>query len=1044
MNSKINPKKDSKEGKPQIPHTADHKDLCQYSRSFINKLEARPLKLESLMNLDHCSRFLMSAVSDHLRFIGFKRVPFDDSPELFSTKKSEAVETLKVDMVKEDYQMSENFLNELCHLNRSFVAFLLSKELKSAKPISGESVSDRWFTVLTDIYEWLDKLSQFPSENVRVSNLKLVLQTADDVFKSQRSFDNKEFKEAFQTFFSTFLSNGLLDPLTTVRLNILDWIHHSLELFDMLLEHIAFDAESASRLFKSLLINIYRQPPEVRNPISELICKLIEQANKKTLDVFLKTTRASKHMIIKSVIESSTKDIESTLKLVSTLQAKFKTFDSEDLTKVYMMMFHDNKLIGKRVLEFFLESTDFEKNMDVKDFDNEKFFDFAALSQGVVDALSARDPSPDMSTLFEMITDAKQTKDLDLMIWAQVLEHLSLKEQTPEDTRSLKGFLQMLIGISRSKNKTKSRTLYEQIKQDFSDVCRMSTFHNCLLEFLELVFVILREETSEDLASLLPEMNEIMLHTRNIAVLEALFNFLASKRRSFQAIDELFSRAYEFEKHKISNINLFENPTEEVVLMVGRANLLSKAWQQTNNIVKDFENIEELMRNSLALKYGHVDPKLVIYCLDFRLNCLRSRLYEIVVHTDTEEVENDLVVPFVKTIVNDMLEAMEFGTEAKGFSLEEIRAIQDAGYTRLIAALSLVSLDEQSKYSFMFYELTDEDWERVLGYLDRFLSLHASKIEQLAHGSETQTERPSGMMVDKVSLRLTREQVLLKVTRVIQSLFDFLFASHVNCSNGVSHRFIEKVFEYLSYDSIGSIVNGFLIAILDKEASDKDRYSFFKMLYLTLQDSRFPAGQLKHLCKAYTKAMNQFCIMKVQNKVFQESIDHHFYAVLLVTIKDALNDSRDGVLALKAAPFLISKRRPLEKNIEETKNFVFKILEMKRSLNIEMVPQELRKIIEDVTDAAAQLLGMTRIQRAKETEAKLKNNTAEPAKKTKSKDTKPIKVPRSVSKKPVFKSKAKIEEIGETLRSLRRESEEKHELKMKRKEQKQVKKKGLK
>lgn len=895
----------------------------------------------------------------YLLSLGFATIPFEQNIEFYGQKKFEAVSSLLNQnpniKEKEDEEQTES----VALLLKNVIAFFLSKEFQSAAR-SKDKKAERWIELLKEIYSWVIELGKTHIDLILTRNISFFVKLTEEVLKNYKFFENMYFLDVFEKFVNDFLGNCLSSAENQPKLIALDWISESLEKYETLQETLVGETTLAANLFERLLWNFQKTSFEIKKKTAHLILQLLNNSHPTTIQVFFQIFLKYKDFFFRCFLKSNLKEIELSFDFLTQIQTDYKLLPEADLMKYFLFIFHDTKTISQIALHFYLKMSDFPHSILSERLDKNLFLNFLDSNIRLVECSQQISTSKDIRWFYEMIGNTSEVPNLDFGIFSLMLDDACNTHGSKLSPFTVKNLSWSLMGLLKSKSNANREQILTKMTQNLSFFKTNFEQKECVDVLIELLVSLSEDSRIAEIESLLHDLNDILKETQNEKVIATILLFFKEKKEQSKLITEFLNQHFEICQVNTKRLPVFGELERNVNTHILKVVLISKIFAGSLDIFMEFENIENIFKNCLNGNCPNANSQLIILLCDFKMTCLKSRLSNIVDQIDKDQIENELLERFIFDTIQDFEKVAEFADISKNSAHFDGNFLKQFVFEKLIEVYGLISTDAALQFSFLYHKPTDEQINKLA---DMLKSLFVSTDLGLEDDSDTFNSK----YFSGKSLVKTQNQVK---EQKIELLFDLLLSSQVSFGSTLSHVFVNKSVEITDSERIHQLIQQFLVKVLEKQSKNQEKFNFFKIMFLSLKTAKMEIGKKKNLCRLFCKALNQFSHMKIQNQTFQNELDSKFFQIVYNFIRTGISSPEESIQILETIPFLLTAKKLSERSAETAKNFVYRIFELKNSIDLTTLSEDLKAIIENIINVCAQYIGLRAVNKMQDSSVK--------------------------------------------------------------------------
>jgi len=683
--------------------------------SVIDNLFSQPIK-ESLFELVSCL----------FEYIGIRQKDDLRDDQNLTAKKNEYVQNLiqkaNLKLVKESTK------------RKAFQTFLY-KVIRSAFPSDDKSNKKIKPSFFNDLTDWLICLTGCKARKVRVETSKLLLSIVIELVSEPGILEKQQFKSFFNYLSSQFILPRLKDIDNTIKHDLLNFIVILLDKADQIFEPSrgSDGYQYGNQIMMQSFLIITDTSYDLRTACINLIIKSLNSQNQEVSMQMLNVFKTNKNLMINSILDAGTKEVELYLSLFKDLIQEKDVFENEDINKLSLLVYHHYKKIAALATEFWSDIYGMKKFHEEEQI-QEKLMKFCVFLQNIyknrfedvimdeyidlglkfVPYISIGSKAQEMIELFEVIIGKS---------------HVKTQKQT------VYVLIGLLVAIAFDRNQKNEEFVEKHVNEHFDSLLKNSQkFCPHVLEgFIQLYRFQAIIDKKIEFEGRITQINNLLNDTREMSLIKAVYGLYYKYRTTDKVRYQLENNYITYKKILDSFFDPNINYNDSKYLLC-KIRLVIKECLILKNVYTDFGIVFKIINDYLNEKLQ--------YDIEYNVKTSLGIIYEMF-YSDflklfkvKEDFEQHMATHRERRIqVFSIFEQfMTYKPMRSDVSVSSRAAIRIEAFNLLINTYMLVSKDSMQNIYFIYNQPGNPHLNRLIQFVNQYL------FSDKRYGSILQTE----------------------------------------------------------------------------------------------------------------------------------------------------------------------------------------------------------------------------------------------------------------------------------------------------------------
>jgi hypothetical protein len=938
--------------------------------------------------------------------LGIDNLVLLKSPEFLLEKKQEAVKSL---VTKENITVgleNKEMLTEFTYFLRNYVSYFFARIYGAKK----NPLREHWLKIWQEILDWMFCLSQANFEHARFEIVIFEIQAIRSLIKVGQAFDEVMLAEILEPFVSKFVVERLNDPSERIKLEILTFMHSAYD--DSKYIHKAQTSQTIKSKVESLILQLSHADLKVRELAARNLQTELKNEHEPYKQVVKDVLHNQKDHIIKAALISTGKEVASIFQTAALIHSEGGIFNKEDLMKYYLLMFHFNKIISQKAIEFFAECTTFKADF-ARGFNESKFDEMLSLLNCLFELQQKKDPEAEFSQIVERIAGQIDLSPFGPQIFFHLKELIEKPRNMLVGQKLIGNLLEFIIGFTRFRKSKGLGFLEHEINTHFTSLIDSLRDKDDVykIAFLKMFFEVAAIQNDDQFEAKLLRINDIVHSTSNSNIIKAIYAFLLTNRPKSMAISELLKRNYDMYQLQLRSIKEDQEINEDIKMLLFRIQLISKGFLTERDIDKDFPFIEQLLK-SYWHKSDLYDPSNIIKCcMGFKFSAYQGVFYRF--FKTTGNLEEAMRVNEAKRA--EIIRMLELYTEYRPMQTYirhvDKMNIRFQAYVFLLNLYQMISSDMLFNHKLLSYTPSISNIQTLVNFVkvsledfnknrSSYLGTEPAKLlrESLEQASPykkamekpvfehdddfgesvNRNGEPFGLQTGRKSEADTQTSAGFSIVRFIcNKTLDFLIKCSKSFGMTIGHILISLFFKNnLAENNLESSIQSFLKKVIVRDLESADDTVFWLYLLRCVLHTDLKDEQLVPLARLFLRIFTGMIKKHHNDELKLAKLYRGFYLCLSKLFTVACETpAHYRVLTVISSTFVT--RKIFERQVDKLHAFYWKVLNIKKEIAEKKKSSEINDTIEKFERHLSRLLNEFRREKeppSAEREAKLEEN----------------------------------------------------------------------
>ena len=1000
--------------KKEAPKTASKKPAMALKPLSIASMMERPnpeceqaqmAAIESFLKGDF-EESLRELVSHLFVAFGIDNLALLRSREFLIEKKQESVKTL---VNKENTTVAlenKDSLTSFTYFLRNYVTYFFTRIYGVKK----SALKEPWLKIWSEIWDWMLCLSRANFEHARLEIVIFIIHAVRSVLKTEQILGEDKLAEFLEPFVSKFVIERLNDPSERIKLEILAYMNSSYE------ENKNIHRMQTTQTIKAKIENLIVQLAHADLKVRELAARNLHSELRNDHEQYRQTVkdvlRDQKDHIIKAALNSTGKEVATIFQIAAWIHHEGGVLTKDDLMKYYLLIFHFNKVISTKAIEFFAECTSFKSEF-AKGFDESKFDEMLSLLNCLFEMQQKRDLDSEFSQLIERIAGHIDFSPYGPQIFSHLKELIEKPRNALVGHKLIGNLLEFVIGFTRFRKQRGQGFLEREINAHFSTLidCLQDKDEVHKIAFLKMFFEVASVQNDDQFDSKLLRINGIMNSTSNSKIVTTIYAFLLKNKAQSLAINELLRRNYEMYQLQIAAFKDDHLINEEDRMLLFRIQLIVKGFVTERDIEADFPSMAQILTHYWNKSDGFDPCNVIKCCMSFKFSAFQGTFYRF--FKATGSLDEALRLNNAKRA--ETLQILELYTEYKPMQsyirhIEKMN-IRFQAYIFLLNLYQMISSDTLFNHKLISYTPAFGNIQTLVNFLkasfddfnknrNSYLGTEPSKMlkesldansprkksaDRLSFKPEedfgesiNRNAEPFGLQTGKKYEIDSQANSGFSIMRLIcNKTLDFLIKCSKSFGTKIGHILIALFFKNnLPENNLEASIQSFLKRVISRDLENTDEVVFWLYLFRCIIHTDLKDDQLVPLARLFLRIFTGMLKKNANDELKFAKLYRGFYLCLskLFTI-GCENPLHHRVLGVITSTFV--SRKIFERQIDKLHAFYWKVLNIKKEIAEKKKSSEISDTIEKLERHLSRLISEFRREKEStgaEREVKLEDN----------------------------------------------------------------------